>query len=74
MYRTYKETSAIPVKQTIYRKVFLDMKPPLKFHKLIKDQYDKCKAGTLNDEDMTAMRGHFEKKKVTSSTKATKRK
>ena len=44
MYRAYSSTTINPVSMNIYRKVFNGMKPPLKFHKPIKDQCDKCMA------------------------------
>ena len=71
MYRAYKEATANPVKLNIYRKVFKETKPPLKFHKPIKDQCDKYltyeykeKAGALNDEDRTPIREHLERKNI----------
>ena len=71
MYRAYSSTTINPVSMNIYRKVFNGMKPPLKFHKPIKDQCDKCmafeykqKAGIVTEDDALKMSAHPERKNV----------
>ena len=67
----------IPVKMNIYRRVFNEMKPPLKLNKPIKDQCDKCltykyktKAGALDEASRKAMREHIERKNEARQQKA----
>ena len=77
MYRAYSQATNNPVKMNIYRRVFNEMKPPLKFHKPIKDQCDKCltyeykdKAGALDEASRKAMREHLERKNEARQQKA----